>query len=366
VSTGRFLASFDIEDWYHAENVRSSLPTSDWNALEPRVERNTHEVLDLLGEAGVKSTFFVLGWIAARYPALVRRMSDEGHEVASHSDTHRRLYDLSPDDLEADLARARETLEQLTGTPVLGLRAPTFSVNDQVLDCVARAGYWYDSSLNAFGAHDRYGSISTRIDSRLGVAEVRPGLLELPISSLVLGRVALPWGGGGYFRLLPYPVFRWGVRRRLSSSSWFMFYLHPWELDAREQAPAGLPRTLRFRAYVGRKRVHRDLRRLLADFGSARIDETLRSFGYRPPASPAVPVAETTAGLLRHEDGEPRVTSQARTAPEQPRVDPRGPEREPSLLSGISGIETVSLVRSDGGHHGDAGRARGGILARGR
>ena len=283
MSQHRFLATFDVEDWFHAENLLSSLPTSDWSRLEARVERNTNELLDLLSEARVKSTFFVLGWIAARYPALVRRIVDEGHEVASHSDLHRRLYDLSPEELYADLARARETLEEITGAPVLGLRAPTFSVSDRVLDCVARAGYWYDSSVYTFAAHDRYGQISTRLDPRLGVAEIRPGLLELPISRVVLSRVALPWGGGGYFRLLPYPAFRWGVRRRLSSSELFMFYLHPWELDDQEAPPAGLSRKLRFRAYVGRTRMRRDVRRLLADFGSARIDETLRALGYTPP-----------------------------------------------------------------------------------
>jgi polysaccharide deacetylase family protein (PEP-CTERM system associated) len=283
VNAPRFLASFDVEDWFHAENVRSSLPTTDWDRLEPRVERNTHEVLDLLGEAGVTSTFFVLGWIAAKYPGLVRRIVDEGHEVASHSEMHRRLYELSTNELERDLARARETLEQVTGKRVLGLRAPTFSVNDHVLDCVARAGYWYDSSVYAFGAHDRYGSVSTKIDPRAGIVQIRPGLLELPVSSIVVGGLALPWAGGGYFRVLPYRIYRWGVRRRLGSTAWFMFYLHPWELDDGEQPPASMPRLLRLRAYVGRKRMRRDIGKLLRDFGSARIDESLRSLGYRPP-----------------------------------------------------------------------------------
>jgi polysaccharide deacetylase family protein (PEP-CTERM system associated) len=278
-----FLASFDVEDWFHAENLQSSLPTSDWSLLESRVERNTHELLDLLGETGVKSTFFVLGWIAARYPALVQRITAEGHEVASHSEMHRRLYELPTDELVADLARSRETLEQLTGKPVLGLRAPTFSVSDRVLDCVAQAGYWYDSSVFLFPAHDRYGRVSTDIDPRAGIVEIRPGLLELPVSTVVVGPLALPWGGGGYFRLLPYPLFRRGVRKRLDSSSWFMFYFHPWELDDDEAPPAGMARALRFRAYVGRKRMRRDLRRLLQNFGSERIDTTLLSLGHRPP-----------------------------------------------------------------------------------
>jgi hypothetical protein len=151
-----------------------------------------------------KSTFFVLGWIARRYPGLVRRMADEGHEVASHSDVHRRLYQLSPDDLAADLARARDSLEQITGTRVWGLRAPVFSIDERVLDCLAAAGYWYDSSFYAFGAHDRYGELRCVPDPDAAVVRVRPDLVELPMSRLVLGPMAAV-GGRQLLRLIPYP-----------------------------------------------------------------------------------------------------------------------------------------------------------------
>jgi polysaccharide deacetylase family protein (PEP-CTERM system associated) len=278
-----FLASFDVEDWFHAENVKAALPTQDWDRLEPRVERNTHELLDILAEAGATATCFVLGWVARRYPALVRRMVAEGHEVASHSDAHLRLYSMSRDALAADLARARDTLQQLTGTPVWGIRAPMFSISDAVLDYLAEAGYWYDSSYYDFKAHDRYGQLSTAIDPERAVVEVRPGLLELPMSRVAVGPLALPWSGGGYFRLIPPALYRWGVLRRLEMRSWFMFYFHPWELDAEEPPPERLSRTLKFRAYVGRARMRRDLRGLLRRFGSARIDHTLRAMGYQPP-----------------------------------------------------------------------------------
>lgn len=283
MTTPRFLASFDIEDWFHAENLRRYLPTDDWNALPARVEPNTHALLDILADVGAKSTFFVLGWIARRYPDLVRRMAADGHEVASHSDVHRRLYSLSRTDLVADLAHARDSLEQLTGTPVRGLRAPIFSINEDVLDVLAEAGYWYDSSFYAFGAHDRYGTLTSVPDPDARLVEVRPGLFELPMSRLVLGPVALPWSGGGYFRLIPYALFRWGVAKRLASHRWFLFYFHPWELDGDESPPAGVPPHTRFRGYVGRSRMRRDLRRLLAEFGSQRIDEALRAQGHAPP-----------------------------------------------------------------------------------
>ena len=278
-----FLASFDIEDWFHAENIRPSLGTADWSALEGRVESNTHELLDILGDVGVESTFFVLGWVARRYPALVRRIVDEGHELASHTDLHKRLRSLPRRELAEELARSRETLEQVGGGRVLGVRAPNFSISEAVLDAMAEAGYWYDSSFFALRAHGRYGRLSQEVDPDAAVVEVRPGFLELPMSRLRIGRAALPWSGGAYFRALPYPVFRGGVARRLRERSWFMFYLHPWELDDEEVAPAGLPRVRRLRSYAGRGRMRADLRRLLTEFGSQRVDETLRELGYVSP-----------------------------------------------------------------------------------
>lgn len=279
---GRFLASFDIEDWFHAENIKPSLPTSDWSLLDSRVERNTHELLDILAEAQARSTFFVLGWVARRHPGLVRRIVAEGHEVASHTDAHHRFYDLSRSELVADLARARDTLEQVTGQRVLGVRAPAFTITDEGLDCLAEANYWYDSSYHAFGMHDRYGRLNTPVDPEQPVVEVRAGLLELPMTRLRWGPVTLPWAGGGYFRVIPYSLYRRGVAHRLARHSWFMFYFHPWELDTDEVPPPALPAAMKFRAYTGRGRMRRDLRSLLQEFGSARIDETLKSLGYQP------------------------------------------------------------------------------------
>jgi polysaccharide deacetylase family protein (PEP-CTERM system associated) len=285
VTAPAFLASFDIEDWFHAENIRTSLGNPDWSALEGRVEHNTHDLLDILDDVGVKSTFFVLGWVARRYPALVRRIVDEGHEVASHTDLHKQLRSLPRREVADELTRSRESLEQAAATRVLGVRAPNFSISDEVLDAIAEAGYWYDSSFFSLHAHGRYGRLSEDVDPDEAVLEVRPGLLELPMSRLRFGRVALPWSGGAYFRLIPYGVFRGGVARRLSRRSWFMFYLHPWELDPDETVPPGLPYLRRVRSYAGRRRMRADLRRLLAEFGSQRIDETLRSLGFAPPAA---------------------------------------------------------------------------------
>jgi polysaccharide deacetylase family protein (PEP-CTERM system associated) len=283
VTSGRFLASFDVEDWFHAANLGRSVGNADWATLEGRVERNTHELLDMLADVGAKSTFVVLGWVARTYPQLVRRIVDEGHELASHTDLHRQLWSLPAHELAQELTHSRESLEQAGGTRVLGVRAPNFSISDDVLDAIARAGYWYDSSFFSLRAHGRYGRLSQDVDPDAAVTAVRHGLLELPMSRLQVGPAALPWAGGAYFRLIPYPLFRAGVRRRLRRESWFMFYFHPWELDHEEAPPPGLARARRVRSYAGRRRMRADLRRLLAEFGSRRIDETLRSLGYAPP-----------------------------------------------------------------------------------
>jgi polysaccharide deacetylase family protein (PEP-CTERM system associated) len=281
----RFLATFDIEDWFHAENVRASLPTTDPDELEARIEPNVHELLDILAEAGARSTMFVLGWVAERYPAIVRRIVDEGHELASHTHLHRNLNQLPRDEVVRELGRAKDALEQVGGVAVQGVRAPNFSVSDEVLDVLAESGYRYDSSYFGFAQHDRYGRLSMEIDADEPVVEVRPGLLEIQMTRVPVGPLSVPWAGGAYFRLIPYPAFRRGVSRQLRTTSWFTFYLHPWELDAEESAPPGMPRFLRFRAYTGRTRVRRDLRRLVSEFGSSRIDEALRDrdFGSTGP-----------------------------------------------------------------------------------
>ena len=179
MSAGAFIASFDIEDWFHAANLAPYLGDAGWETLEGRVERNTHELLDILGELGASSTFFVLGWVGRRYPSLVRRMVAEGHEVASHTDQHKLLASLSREELTVDLSRARATLEDVTGTRVLGVRAPNFSISESVLDCMAEAGYWYDSSFFSLRGHSRYGRLASAVDPDLPVVEVRPGLVKL-------------------------------------------------------------------------------------------------------------------------------------------------------------------------------------------
>src|SRR5215208_3531794 len=172
--------------------MQGVVPGAGWEGLEARVERNTHELLDILAAVGARSTFFVLGWVARRYPGIVRRIVDEGHELASHTDMHKHLSSLPARELQEELLRSRESLEQAGATRVRGVRAPNFSVNDQVVERMAEAGYWYDSSYFSVGAHRAYGRLSGDLDPDGAVIQLRSGLLELPMSRLRLGRMALP------------------------------------------------------------------------------------------------------------------------------------------------------------------------------
>lgn len=269
-------ATFDIEEWTHSENVVSHLHGKSYPEV---VRENTGRILDLLAERGARSTFFILGEVAERHPALVRRIASAGHEVASHSYTHRRLYRLDNSTLDVELRRSKATLEQISGQEVVGIRAPTFSISDRVLDAIAAAGYRYDSSYFNFGLHDRYGRVSDSIGEGAAVVPLDSGLLELPVTRLKIGPVGLPWGGGGYYRLLPPRIFRAGVRAHFKRSEWFMFYLHPWEIDTDEPLPDRLPLLARIRHRVGRRRVLPGLARLLDRWGSRTVREVLEAKG---------------------------------------------------------------------------------------
>jgi polysaccharide deacetylase family protein (PEP-CTERM system associated) len=235
------------------------------------VERNVDQILDMLACHGTKATFFTLGWIAERYPEMVRRIVREGHELASHGYGHERATDQTEAAFFADIQLAKIVLEDVTGGEVLGYRAPSFSIGESNLwafDGLLRAGYRYSSSVYPI-RHDHYGMP----DSPRFSYEVRPGLLEIPITTLrVFGR-NFPSSGGGYFRLLPYALSRWmlgRVNRQNGESG--VFYFHPWEIDMAQPRVAGISRKTRFRHYVNIARMPGRLNQLLDDFKWGRMD----------------------------------------------------------------------------------------------
>ena len=263
--------SIDVEDYFMVSAFAPHVPRNSWDSLPCRVEANIDNILALLAERDVHATFFTLGWVAERYPALVRRIVDAGHELASHGYEHYRATEQGYGPFLADIRLAKAVLEDVAGQPVSGYRAPSFSVgpaNDWAFDCIALAGYRYSSSIYPI-RHDHYGAPKA---PRFAY-EVRQGLLEVPIATVRMLRANWPAGGGGYFRLLPYSVSRWSLRRVNDvDHAPAMFYFHPWELDPDQPRVKGPGPKARFRHYLNLKRMVPRLRRLVSDFRWDRVD----------------------------------------------------------------------------------------------
>jgi polysaccharide deacetylase family protein (PEP-CTERM system associated) len=266
--------SVDVEDWFHVENLRRVVSRDSWSVRELRVERNVDRLLELMGERGVSGTWFVLGWVAQRAPGLVRRIAEAGHEIGSHGFDHEMVGTLSPRRFRADVERSKKLLEDIVGVEVQGYRAPCFSITDWAIDELRDAGFRYDSSAFPVIAHGRYGRLAG-LGSDDPIVEIRPGLHEVCVSTLPIGPRGLPWGGGGYFRLLPYRVFRAGVRYILAGGRPYVFYIHPWEIDPGQPRVRGLRPLQAFRHYVNLRRAEVRFGELLDDFGSTTIRDLL-------------------------------------------------------------------------------------------
>jgi polysaccharide deacetylase family protein (PEP-CTERM system associated) len=263
--------TIDVEDYFQVSAFAPHIDRADWDNRECRVERNVHRILDMLDRHNTKATFFTLGWVAQRYPQLVKEIVHRGHELASHGYGHERASDLTEEAFLEDIHSAKVLLEDLAGLEVRGYRAPSFSIgtgNLWAFDCLANTGHRYSSSIYPI-AHDHYGMP----DSPRFVYEVRPGLLEVPITTLRAFGRNFPSSGGGYFRLLPYALSRWMLQRVNSTDRQpGIFYFHPWEIDALQPRIPGIGAKTRFRHYVNIDRVEARLNQLLADFRWGRMD----------------------------------------------------------------------------------------------
>jgi polysaccharide deacetylase family protein (PEP-CTERM system associated) len=258
--------SIDVEEWFQVENLRRVVPRDSWGEHETRVERSMETMLALMAAWNVQATCFVLGWVAERLPGLIRRIADAGHEIASHGYGHDLLPTLGEAEFREDVRRSKVILEDISGQPVVGYRAPSFSLTEWALPILAELGFEYDSSLFPTSiSHARYGRPT--IAEANGSPIAHPGgITEVSLSCLRVGAQALPWAGGGYFRLVPYPIFRLGVSRILRSGKPYVFYIHPWELDASQPRVAGLSRTERLRHYLNLDKTEARWGSLLRDF----------------------------------------------------------------------------------------------------
>ena len=273
--------TFDVEEYFHAEVFSGVLRPEEWPTLTSRVARTTERLLDLLDEVGVRATFFVLGWIAERHPTLARAIARRGHEVACHGYGHRMIQHLTRAQFGEDVARAKAVLEDTTGTPVIGYRAPTFSVMRETLwslEVLCETGFRYDSSIFPI-FHDRYGiPTAPRFPHRLRTA-TDCKIVEFPLSTVMVLGHRVPVAGGGYFRLLPYRLTRWAIRRlNTRELQPAIVYLHPWEIDP-DQPRLPIGRLARLRHTLNADKTEGKLRRLLQDFEFAPAADILAHAG---------------------------------------------------------------------------------------
>jgi len=263
--------TIDVEDYYHVTALASVVDRGRWEQYESRVEQSTDRLLGILAEHRVQATFFVLGWVAERAPALVRKLHAAGHEIACHGYSHQLVYQQTPETFLNETRRSKSCLEDLIGTRVRGYRAASYSITREslwALDILEQLGFEYDSSVFPV-RHDLYGMPGTsRTPYRVGNGGA---LLEVPLTTVQLAGAQLPCAGGGYFRLLPYRMFRWCLRRVNREGLPAVFYMHPWEIDPGQPRLAASWRS-RFRHYLNLSRTEGRLRALLADFRWDRMD----------------------------------------------------------------------------------------------
>ena len=268
----RNALSVDVEDWFQVGAFEKVIDRADWDGLAPRVERNTDAVLALFAESGVKATFFTLGWVAHRYPALIRRIAEQGHEVASHGWDHARVFTMDAAAFRDDLARTRGTLEDAGGVPVTGYRAPSFSIDKRTPwahPILAEAGYTYSSSVAPLH-HDHYGWPEA---PRFAFRPIDGSpLIELPVTTARLRGKTIAAGGGGFFRLFPYAFSRWAIRQVNAERRPAIFYFHPWEIDPGQPRVAGAPLKSRLRHYARLGAMEGKLERVIRDFRWGRVD----------------------------------------------------------------------------------------------
>ena len=269
----RNALSVDVEDWFQVGAFETVIDRKDWDSLECRVERNTDAVMALFDDAGIKGTFFTLGWVAERYPALMRRIVGAGHELASHGYGHDRVFTLSPEQFAADIERTRKLIEDISGALVSGYRAPSFSIDQRTPwahEILAEQGYTYSSSV-APVKHDHYGWAEAPRFAFRPVAG--SDFLEVPVTTAQLGPKRLAAGGGGFFRLLPYAFSRWAIRQvNEDEQRPAIIYFHPWEIDPDQPRVANAPIKSKLRHYTKLDVMAEKLRRLPKDFLWERLD----------------------------------------------------------------------------------------------
>jgi polysaccharide deacetylase family protein (PEP-CTERM system associated) len=265
--------SVDVEDYYQVSAFEGSIERKNWGEMQSRVESNTDRILAMFDEHDIKATFFILGCIAENYPALIRRIVNNGHEVASHGYSHIRVINQNQKQFREDVVKTKNILEDISGCEVKGYRAASYSINSTnlwALGILKETGHIYSSSIYPV-KHDIYGMPEA---PRYPFKHRKYGIIEIPITTIKLAGRNFPCGGGGYFRLLPYYFSRWALRHvnKLDYMSG-VFYFHPWEIDPDQPKIIGLNPKTKFRHYTNLKKMETKIRKLLIEFSWGRMDE---------------------------------------------------------------------------------------------
>lgn len=268
--------SIDLEDYFMASAFEPAVSKAEWDFLESRVVASASKVLKILDEAQTKATFFTVGWLAERFPYLIKTVAARGHEIACHGFFHRLIYNQTPDEFEEDVRRAKQELERASGQEVVGYRAPSFSLTEETpwaWSILERNGFKYDASVLP-ASHARGG-----IKGALRFPHRRRQLVEFPMSTLHVAGVNFPFSGGGYFRLFPYPLIRYGMRTCLKEHHPAIVYLHPWEFDpAQPRLPARWPDYIKHRLNLDK--TEEKFRKLLNDFRFDTVRNVLKRIGF--------------------------------------------------------------------------------------
>lgn len=263
--------SFDVEEFFQAHNLSRAAPPASWEKFPSRIDSQMELILSILREADIRATFFFLGWVAERHREIVRKVMDEGHEVASHGYGHQFVYLQAREHFREDLRKSLNILQDITGKKVLGYRAPSFSITRNcswALDIIREEGFQYDSSLFPVYLGDRGG-----MTKHFSPHKIREGLWELPVASITFLGLRLPLSGGFYFRLFPYSLTHWGVEKINLQGNPAVLYFHPWEFDPAQPHLKGIPLLSRFRHYVNLKSNENKLKSLISAFRWASLEE---------------------------------------------------------------------------------------------
>ena len=270
------IMTVDVEDWFQTENFKQRIPPSTWENQTLRVKNNVGLILDIMEKNQAKGTFFILGWIAERVPEVVKAIQAKGHEIASHGYGHECVYKLSPEEFRDDILKSKHILEDITGTKIKGYRAPNFSITDWAIDILDESGFEYDSSYFPV-LHDRYGKLVKFDLKDEPLFKLKDNFYEVPLSCLHMFGKNIPWSGGGYFRLIPYFLFKKGISNILKRESSFNFYVHPWEFDPGQPRINDMNKINRFRHYNNIEKTAERFESMVKDFDFGSIEEFIKN-----------------------------------------------------------------------------------------